>query len=155
VDCADPTWAATDFKRAPGCRGYVPSDAMKYAASIGGIPASDAYKYTFTNESMTQFASECDPRKLAKIVPGTTPGNITQLEDITQRDLQLELQKQPVVVRITIGSDFHYYESGILSEGEPFGFGHAVLVVGYMRYKGQTVYKVKNSYGSDWVRDLS
>jgi C1A family cysteine protease len=125
-----------------GCSGGEMDNAFKYAMQAGGI-CSEA-EYPYEAKDGTCKSSTCG-KKYDPIVNfmDVSKQNETALEDAVARGC----------VSVGIEADqfaFQYYSSGVLTGTCGTNLDHGVLVVGYGVDNGQSYWKVKNSWGTDW-----
>jgi hypothetical protein len=124
------------------CSGGWYGDALTYIKNTG-IPGEACYPYTQSN-------GDCGNET-------PLPPFIERLSSVTAvlwaqpavADLRAALVQGPVVVSMSVYSDFDAYTTGIYHHhsGSYLG-GHAVLVVGYN--DSLSCFKVKNSWGTSW-----
>lgn len=125
-----------------GCGGGWPYLALTYASNNGAC-AESSYPYHATDGSCKQSACT-----LALPVGAVSGYNDV---DLTSSALMSAVMSRPVSVTINAaGSNFQYYESGVLTGRCKGSIDHAVLTVGYGSLNGVQYWRVKNSWGTSW-----
>jgi C1A family cysteine protease len=116
-----------------GCRGGLPSAALKWVASNGLCSQSD-YPYT---------ARDGQCKKTCTAVAKISSSQGGQRGEST---LQSALDKVPVSIAVDASGGFQSYKSGVFSGPCGTSLNHAITAVGYT---GQ-YWIVKNSWGTSW-----
>jgi len=116
-----------------GCSGGLPSAALKWIASNGGLCKQTDYAYTGRDGSCKKT---CTP--VAKI--SSSQGGKGE------STLQTALDKTPVSIALDASGGFQSYKSGVFSGPCGTRLNHAVLAVGY----NSQYWMVKNSWGTGW-----
>ncbi|QTA86163.1 C1 family peptidase [Desulfonema magnum] len=128
-----------------GCEGGWYWDAFNYIR-IEGIPPETCYPYNASDEDCEGKCSE--PDFVEKITQFSPPCSLWG-ERHSVDDLRGALQDGPLCVSMYVPDDFFSYTSGIYDyTGGDYGFGHAVLLVGYD--DEQQCFRAKNSWGEGW-----
>eukprot|EP00931_Biecheleriopsis_adriatica_P003797 TRINITY_DN105556_c0_g1_i1.p1 TRINITY_DN105556_c0_g1~~TRINITY_DN105556_c0_g1_i1.p1 ORF type:complete len:513 (-),score=103.41 TRINITY_DN105556_c0_g1_i1:18-1556(-) len=142
-----------------GCNGGYAFLASRWAQDVGLVPKNcggGEYNATAALDPTTKCQLHCDASLLQRAWKAVNHHYVGgYYGGATEYDMQLELQKGPLVVSFEPKSDILYYEGGIYSssphqrtEWEPVD--HAVLLVGYGTEKGQKYWLLQNSWGDDW-----
>lgn len=130
-----------------GCDGGWYWAAFDYIKK-NGIPPETCYPYKANNGICS---GQCgSPDFKAKISSFTPANGLWGKSNFNVDDLKGALQDGPLAVAMEVPNSFYSYRSGIYryTPGEPYSFGHAVLLVGYN--DSERYFKVKNSWGSSW-----
>jgi hypothetical protein len=115
-----------------GCRGGLPSAALKWVAQKGLCSQSD-YPYTARDGSCK---TSCTP--VAKISSSTGGRG--------ESSLQTALDKVPVSIAVDASGGFQSYKGGVFSGPCGTSLNHAITAVGYT----SQYWIVKNSWGTSW-----
>jgi len=126
-----------------GCGGGWLDMALDYLQA-NGVANETCFPYNATDVLCSQ---KCDDWE-------DGAWSITGYENITLGDIdaikEALITKGPLVVGFEVYEDFPYYSSGIYRHTfGPFLGGHAVVMVGYGTYDGETYWICKNSW-ADW-----
>jgi len=130
-----------------GCNGGWMDNAFTWMQNNGGISTEEAYPYT---SGTTMQSGTCQPyTNAAKTAP-------TGFVDVTPNNVQAlmaAVAQQPVSIAIQANQPaFQSYKSGVLTGKCGQQLDHGVLAVGYGTLNGVDYWKVKNSWGTSWVR---
>jgi hypothetical protein len=142
-----------------GCNGGWPSNVWQYYTPRTALVTLSAYPYSSTT-STTGVAGSCSiPSGVAGTLASQNayvgPGNGVQ--GATNDQMVAALQNTPFSIAIYASAPcFENYASGTLSVDDcnvaspcP-DVDHAIVMVGYMDYPNNTVWQVKNQWGSSW-----
>jgi len=130
-----------------GCGGGLPSGAVKYIKSKGGVATESSYPYA----SGSGAYSACGKSNVNTV--SMSPSIVTTRPDDVSLQTAL-VTYGPVSVAVAVGSGFYSYESGVMDPHTACGtsIDHAVLLTGYGTDSatGLKYWIVKNSWGQDW-----
>lgn len=128
-----------------GCDGGLPSQAIDWAVSNGGVETESDYPYT-ARDGTCSF----DRQKVA--------GKFSGYRSVQQDDnnaMMNAVAQQPISIAINaMQQSFQFYSSGVYDDpscpNDPMDLDHAVLVTGYGSENGHDYYMVKNSWNTSW-----
>jgi hypothetical protein len=121
--------------------GWYLSAALNYL-KVNGTPDEPCFPYTGSDSLCSNTCSNWQSRAY----------KINWYWVSTSTDaIKAALKNGPLLARFDVYSDFFSYRSGIYrhTTGSLAG-GHAIAIVGYGTYNGETYWIVKNSWGSSW-----
>jgi C1A family cysteine protease len=122
-----------------GCNGGLPSSALSYVRSAGGLNSWSDYSYTASKGSCKKKTTHYD--KISGTRSCTGESGIASC-----------ITSGPVVVAIEADkASFQSYGGGVYDSADcGTSIDHAVLVVGSITYQNKPVWVIKNSWGSSW-----
>ena len=140
VDC--------DHNGDQGCNGGLPSQAMQYVISSGGIESEQTYPYT-AMDSSCQFSGNVPTKNVA--------AKISSFESVSTDEDQIAaylIKNGPLSIGIN-AQWMQFYSSGIADPlvCDPKKLDHGVLIVGFGVENNKKFWIIKNSWGTSWGMD--
>jgi cathepsin L len=141
VSLSEQQFVDCDHNGDMGCEGGLPSQAIQYAVSNGGVETESNYPYT-AQDGSCDFVKSDVAAKFEGFKAVQPNNNDAMMNAVAQ---------QPISIAINaMQQSFQFYTSGIYDDPQcPSGMGdldHAVLTVGY----GKDYWIVKNSWATVW-----
>jgi len=124
-----------------GCNGGLMDYAFQWIIQNGGLCSEADYPYHASDGTCKK--SDCKSQFTISGYKDVPPND--------QKSLTAAVAQQPVSVAVDAGgSNWQFYNGGVMSGACGTALDHGVLAVGYGTENGKQFYKVKNSWGANW-----